>query len=139
MKLSRAAVALYIGLVFASGAVLGVFGDRLYTVSTNVNKAKRLKTSPEELRKMRLKEAKERLSLSEDQVTKLGLIYDETRARYEEQRQHSIPELQKINKDQIEKIRAILTPSQRDEYNRILKEREERGKKGGGHPPGPGF
>jgi len=29
MKFSRAAIALYVGLVFASGAVLGVFGHRL--------------------------------------------------------------------------------------------------------------
>ena len=34
MKLSRATIALYVGLVFVSGAVLGFFGNRLYTAST---------------------------------------------------------------------------------------------------------
>ena len=34
MKLTKTTIALYIGLVFASGIVLGVFGDRLYTAST---------------------------------------------------------------------------------------------------------
>ena len=50
MNFSRKTIALYVGLVFVSGAVLGVFGDRLYTVTT-VTKAKNAKPSPEEFRR----------------------------------------------------------------------------------------
>jgi hypothetical protein len=50
MNFSRKSIALYVGLVFVSGGVLGVFGDRLYTVTT-VTKAKNAKPSPEEFRR----------------------------------------------------------------------------------------
>ena len=40
MNFSRKTIALYVGLVFVSGAVLGVFGDRLYTVTTVASKGK---------------------------------------------------------------------------------------------------
>ena len=48
MKLSRSAIAFYFALVFASGAILGVFGQRLYTATTvNANATK----NPQEFRK----------------------------------------------------------------------------------------
>ena len=78
MKLSRAAIALYVSLVFASGAVLGVFGHRLYTVSSVSAKAVR---NPEEFRKRTMAEMQTRLKLTDDQVLKLNAIMDETRAR----------------------------------------------------------
>jgi hypothetical protein len=69
-----------VGLVFVSGGVLGVFGDRLYTVTT-VTKAKNAKLTPEEFRHGYIGFMQKRLTLTEPQVTKLGLIFDETRAR----------------------------------------------------------
>ena len=48
MKIPRGAVAMYVGLVFASGAVLGAFGQRLYTASSVSAKTTR---NPEEFRK----------------------------------------------------------------------------------------
>ena len=42
MKLSRAAIVLYVGLVFVSGAVLGFFGNRLYSASTVERPPRRL-------------------------------------------------------------------------------------------------
>ena len=83
MNFSRKRIALYVGLVFVSGAVLGVFGDRLYTVTT-VTKAKNAKPSPEEFRRGYTGFLQKRLGLSEQQVIKLGLIFDETRAAIQE-------------------------------------------------------
>lgn len=136
MNFSRKSIALYVGLVFASGAVLGVFGDRLYTVST-VTKAKNAKPSPEEFRRGYLGFMQKRLSLSDDQVTHLGLILDETRARMNEVHERTIPEQQDIQKSQSEKIRALLSPTQQTEYDVVVKERRERMKKGGSRG-GPG-
>ena len=49
MKLTRWTVALYMGLVFVCGGVVGAFGHRLYTVSgVSANVASR---NPEEFRK----------------------------------------------------------------------------------------
>ena len=132
MNFSRKTIALYVGLVFLSGAVLGVFGDRLYTVTTVASKGKNApKPSPEEFRRGYLGFMQKRLSLTDPQVTKLGLILDETRARMNEVHERTIPEQQEIQKSQSEKIRALLTPAQQSEYDQVVKERRERMKKGG--------
>lgn len=142
MSLSRPAILAYIALVFVSGAVLGVFGDRSYsayvvsTARTGGPKAPR--PSPEEFAKHRFKVFQDRLKLDEAQAMRIRLIYDETRALYEEQRRNSLPELQKITKDQQDKIFKVLNAEQRPEYEKILKEDEDRRRKGGppGRPPG---
>ena len=130
MNVSRKSIALYVGLVFISGAVLGVFGDRLYTV-TAVTKAKNAKLSPEEFRRGYLGFMQKRLTLNETQVTQLGLILDETRARMNEINERTIPEQHEIQKASSDKIREILTPAQQAEYEIVLKEVRERRKKGG--------
>jgi len=132
MNFSRKTIALYVGLVFVSGGVLGVFGDRLYTVTTVASKGKNAaKPSPEEFRRGYLGFMQKRLTLTDPQVTKLGLILDETRARMNEVHERTIPEQQEIQKLQSEKIRALLTPAQQSEYDVVVKERRERIKKGG--------
>ncbi len=136
MNFSRKTIALYVGLVFVSGAVLGVFGDRLYTVTT-VTKAKNAKLSPEEFRRGYLGFMQKRLTLTDPQVTKLGLILDETRARMNEVHDRTIPEQQEIQKSQSAKIRALLSPAQQAEYDLVVKERRERMKKSGSRG-GPG-
>jgi hypothetical protein len=135
MNFSRKSIALYVGLVFVSGAVLGVFGDRLYTVST-VTKAKNTRPTPEEFRRGYLGFMQKRLGLNEQQITKLGLILDETRARMNEVNQRTIPEQKEIQKTQTEKIRAMLTPAQQSEYEVVIKERQKMKK--GGSRGGPG-
>lgn len=128
MKLSRATIALYVGLVFASGLVLGAFGERLYTASVVVAKQR---PNPEELRKKIVSEYESRLNLNADQLTKLNQIMDETRARMEDTRQKMRPAYQKIHDDQVAKIREILTADQQVEYDKMRKEREERQKQPG--------
>jgi hypothetical protein len=138
MKLTKTTIALYIGLVFASGIVLGVFGDRLYTAST-VN-AKQGPKNPEEFRKKMVAEWQTRLSLSEDQVVKLNIILDDTRSQFHEARQKMDPQMQAIRRAQQNRIRAMLKPEQREEYEKMLVEREKRDKENRGRRgPGPGF
>src|SRR5579862_4944406 len=118
MNFSRKSIALYVGLVFVSGAVLGVFGDRLYTVTTVASKGKNAPKpmpSPEEFRRVYLGIMQKRLSLSEDQVTHLGLILDETRARMNEIHERAVPEQKEIQQTQTEKIRELLTPAKQSE------------------------
>ncbi len=78
------------GLIFASGAVLGVFGHSLYAVTTVVSKSN---PKPEELRKRRLAEMQTRMKLSDEQVSKINSIYDETRAKFHEVRERYKPEM----------------------------------------------
>jgi DNA primase len=135
MKFSTSAIALYMGLVFASGAVVGGFGHRLYSASAVSAKAPK---ASEEFRRHYMQEMKSRLNLSSDQITKLELILDETRARIQEANKKLEPEVTSIRSEQIEKIRLMLSPAQVTEYEKLRKEREERSKKKG-NGPGPGF
>jgi hypothetical protein len=134
VRLSRLTIALYVGLIFASGAVLGVFGHSLYAVST-------VKSNPtsEALRKKKLAEMQARLKLSDEQFTKINSIYDETRARFHEVRHRMDPEMEKIGKEQREKVRSVLSSDQQTEYEKMLKEQDEHQKQNGGRGPGPGI
>ncbi len=136
MRLSRLTIALYVGLIFASGAVLGVFGHSLYSVSTVKSNTT---PTPEALRKKKLAEMQSRLKLTDEQFTKINSIYDETRARFHEVRHRMDPEMEKIGKEQREKVRSVLSSDQQAEYEKMLKEQDEHQKQNGGRGPGPGI
>lgn len=137
MKFSRLSVAFYVALVFASGVLVGGFGYRLYTVSP-VN-AKATPRNPEEFRRRVIDEYRTRLKLSDAQVRNLNAIMDETRSRFDEAHKRIEPELATIRKEQTEKVRSMLDPTQRAEYDRMRAEREQRMReKGSGHK-GPGM
>jgi hypothetical protein len=134
MKLSRGTVALYMGLVFACGAVVGGFGHRLYTTEAVSASTRR---SPEEFRKRFMSEMGSRLKLSGDQVGKLEKILDDTRARFRATRDSINPQMDKIREDQHQQIKAILNPDQGAEYEKMRQEREAEVKRNG-PPGGPG-
>lgn len=132
MTSSRATIALYMGLVFASGAALGVFGNRYYTASTaqqenNKGKGKR-GPSPEEFRKMYLSGMKKQLLLSDEQVNKLSNVMDETRVLLDDMHKRHRPEQQEIQRSQNEKIRAIFDNLQREKYDDMMQRMSERNK-----------
>jgi len=141
MKLSRSALVLYVCLIFASGAVLGVFGNRLYNASTVSAKAIKAPPSPEEFRKMVIAEYERRLQLTDIQLEKLNLILDETQAQVKEIHAKTDPALKAVHDHQVERMNQILTPVQQTEYENMRKERQEqRQKQHGGHTGGgPGF
>ena len=133
MKLSRAAIAAYVFLVFASGGVLGAFGMRLYTAQNTV---RRPRLSPEEQRKRIIAEDESRLKLTAQQVQQLNIIMDETKSRVDEARRKMHPEYQKIHEEQNKRFREMLTPDQQLEFDKMMKEREERERQNGGRGPG---
>ena len=140
MKLSRSALVLYVGLIFASGAVLGVFGNRLYNASTVSAKAIKAPPSPDEFRKMVIAEYERRLQLTDVQLGKLNLILDETQAQVKEIHAKSDPALKAVHDHQVERMNQILTPVQQTEYGKMREERQERQKQRIGHTGGgPGF
>jgi hypothetical protein len=128
-------IALYVGLIFASGAVLGVFGHSLYSVTT----VKSSSPKPEEVRKKKLAEMQSRMKLSDEQVSKINSIYDETRVKFHEMRERHRPEVDALEKAQREKVRATLSPDQQAEYEKMLKEQDEHQKQNGGRGSGPGI
>lgn len=132
MRLSRWTVALYVGLVFASGAVVGVYSHRFFDVTTVSASASR---SPEEYRKRFHAEMKTRLKLTPDQVGKLDGVLNATQAEFRATRESIVPDLVKIRNEQHRRILAILDPAQQAEYEKMRQEREARTPQG--DPAGP--
>jgi len=147
VKLSRAAIALYMALVFASGATLGVYGNRYYATVNTVTKGNKGKgkgrMSPEEYRRNYVQFMEHRLKLSPDQVTKLGQYFDDTQRAMDELMHSTVPEQQALRQQQTDKTRSMLNDDQKLEYEKMLKERDEfmknKGKNKGQRPGGPGM
>ena len=134
MRLSRWTIALYMGLVFLCGGVVGAFGHRLYMMQTVSANARR---SPEEFRKRYMAEMQSRLKLSQAQNSKLETILDDTRARFRATRDSINPEMEKIREDQQRQIREILSAEQATEYEKMRQERDAEMKRRGITPGGP--
>jgi hypothetical protein len=122
---------LYLALLFLGGVVVGAFGHRLYTLnSVNASVNPR---NPEEFRRRYVAEMRTRLKLTDDQVTRLGPVLDETRQRHRELMDKHRPEFKAIQDEQVRRIREILTDSQQAEYTRMLAEREKQRQREGRH------
>lgn len=116
--------ALYLILVFLSGCLVGVFGNRLYqmrSVSASVSG----RPSSLELRRKYVTELRGRLHLSDDQVSKLQPILDATHRRVHEVMERRRPEMKAIEADQARQIRALLNPDQQAEFEKFRQEREK--------------
>lgn len=120
MRRTSLTAGLYLLLLFFSGVAVGAFGLHLYTNSVRANGR-----DPAEFRKRYIAELRTRLKLTDDQVSKLGPILDETRQRHHELMEKHRPEMKAIQDDQVTKIRAILMDSQQSEYTKLLEEREK--------------
>jgi hypothetical protein len=130
-----------------------VVANRSYTAYKSGNAVKgkgkgerRPAPTPEEYRQGVIRYFEQRLKLTQEQATQLGLVLDETRAQFDEFRRRTDPEQTAIANSQTERIRKMLNEEQRAEFELMLKEREEqrgRGKgnkfKGDRRGGGPGF
>jgi hypothetical protein len=132
MKRAGFSAGLYLLLVFLSGAAVGGFSHRLYTMNTVL--AGQTSAKPDEVRRDFLREMRSRLSLSDQQVAQLTTILDNTRARYHDVKARwdrqakdaAKPELKAIQVDQVQQIKGILSDTQKPEYETLLAEREKR-------------
>jgi hypothetical protein len=139
MKLSRATIALYVGLVFASGAVLGFFSNRLYSATT-VSASKAARPAPEDFRKWVNSYYPEHLKLTTEQVQQMNVILDESQAQVNAIHARMDPEIQAVQANQITRMNLMLTPGQKTEYEKIRKDlREKQQQRRSGRPGGPGF
>ncbi len=160
MKPSRFAVALQLFVVFASGVVVGGLAYRLYSLRSQPAAVQgppmgggRPGRGGPSFRDRYVQEMRERLKLSEQQVARLNEILENTGRRFFDAKKRSDMEVRKLQEDQQAQIRAMLDAGQRDEFEKMLREREaqikrdmERGRRmmrpgppqGERIPPGPG-
>src|ERR1700746_3314270 len=109
MKRWNPPIALYLLLVFISGAVGGALGYRTYKPPSASSNAR---GSPEEFRRQYLQEIKTRVNLSDDQLEKVNTILDETRTRFHDARDKHNDIVKQIGEEQRAKMKAILSPDQ---------------------------
>jgi hypothetical protein len=118
-------IALYLFLVFVSGAVVGALGYRTYKPPTASSNAP---VNPEEARRQYLHEIETRGNLSPDQVQKLSVIMDETRSRFHDARDKHNLIVKEIGEQQRAKVRGILTVEQLPKVEQLWRERDLRAK-----------
>ena len=131
MRRSNLSAGLYLVLVFLSGALVGGFGHRLYTMNP-VSASTVSRPKPEDFRKKYVEEMRTRLKLNAVQQQQLSQIMDVTRDRYRELHERTKPQLDAIKAQEKEiqgqhrqEVRAILSDVQRSEYEKMIAEREK--------------
>jgi hypothetical protein len=116
-------------LVFASGILVGAVGYRLYMVNSVAMAPRPPQRDPEEVRKRRIQELKDKVKLDEDQVAKLNGIYDHTRQEFHALKKKGDEEGHVIWEKQRDAVRAILRPDQIPLYEQYQKDLDEQHKR----------
>ena len=124
MPKSRLSAAVYLSLVFVSGALVGGLSYRLYAVSSVSAIAGSPRLSPEEARKRYIDSIRAKVQLDEKQIEQVNQILDQTRAQFEQVRGKMHAEGQAIQNRQAEEITAILHDDQKPLYAAFRAERE---------------
>jgi hypothetical protein len=124
MPKSRLSVAIYLSLVFLSGAVFGGLSYRLYAVNSVSAITGSSRPSPEEARKRYIDSIRAKVKLDEQQVEQVNQILDQTRAQFDQIRGKMHAEGQAIQNRQAEEITAILRDDQKPLYSEFRAERE---------------
>ncbi len=117
---SNVTIAGYLFLVFAAGVGMGAFGDRLFLARP----VSATSSGPEAYRQKMVAELKKRLALQPEQVAQLNAILDGTRTKFQALHKRIEPDLQALRNEQNNEIRAMLTDSQRTEFEKWHEERE---------------
>ncbi len=143
MPKSRLSAVLSLCLVFFSGAVLGAFAYRLYSISPVQSgrdasgPSKRL--SPEDWRKKYVSDFANAVKLDSQQIIALNSVLDRTREEFDALNQKVKPERdavddkwrpdrEAIHQHQVESINGLLRPDQRPLYETFRTERERQRK-----------
>src|SRR3954471_6521573 len=119
-------------IVFLSGTLVGAVSYRLYmvnTVSSTSPGSRPAKLDPEEVRRRRIGEMRDKVKLDDDQVAKLNVIYDHARQQFHALKAKGDEEAHGIWDKQREAVRAILRPDQLPLYEQHLKEQDEQRRK----------
>ena len=133
MKRWNLPIAVYLLVVFLSGSVVGALAYRLYSPPSakSGSVAAPAKITPEEFRRQYLEEMRTRVNLTPDQMQKLNVILDGTRAQMVEARAQHDQTVKQIREHQFEQVRSMLTAEQLPKYEQVRLEREQRAKAAG--------
>jgi Spy/CpxP family protein refolding chaperone len=124
---SQGAVKLQVWLsilvVFVLGGVTGASLDRLYLQKQNPGRINQGGPNWRGRQQM-LDEMKRDLNLTDDQVTAVRTIFDETRKEFHPRRLSECPGFKEMRQKTRERVRTVLTPEQQRRYDEITAQRE---------------
>ncbi len=123
---SKKTVAIYLGLVFAAGAILGVAAHRFYDVQSADARVTQPRKTSEEYRKELMVCLRTELKLSPEQVLEVDRIYDDIGERYKEVRKVIDPDVKALRVERTERIMSLLDDQQKVKYQQILDDRERK-------------
>src|SRR4051812_18189603 len=117
MPRTRLSAILYLVLVFASGIAVGVASTRLYAVKASVPPpAAAAPRTMAEFTHRYVNEMRTRVGVNEAQVAEVTKILVDTKKKYDELRREQRPQRDKIQQDQLDSIRAVLTDAQKPAF-----------------------
>jgi hypothetical protein len=120
---NRSSAFLYLALVFASGILVGAVSHRLYMTNT-VNAA--MPRTMDEVRKNYLADMKAKVGVSDQQVTDVTRILDDTKRKFDELHAEEKPTRDRIQQEQIDSIHSVLSDDQKVKYDNWRAERARR-------------
>jgi hypothetical protein len=120
MRRNRWTAILFAVFLFCCGVVCGVMAQRYLSATVSNTK------TAEDFRHRYVSEMKTKLKLTPDQVNRLEVILDETKAQYKAVRDESRPAMLKIKEEQIRRVESILSPEQVPAYEKLVAERERK-------------
>jgi|SRR6185312_7590489 len=122
MPRTRLSAIFYLLLVFASGILVGVVSTHLYAVKASVPA-----TAPRtmsELRSRYMTEMQKRIpGMTADQSAAISKILDDTKKKFDDIRREERPTRDRIQQEQIDSVRTVLTDAQRPAYEAWRAER----------------
>lgn len=124
MPRTRLSAIFYLVLVFASGILVGVASTRLYAVKASVS-ANTAPRTIEEFRTRYMTEMRRKVGVSDAQAAAVAKILDDTKKKFDDIRREERPVRDRIQQEQIDSIRALLTDAQRPAYDAWRAERQK--------------
>jgi hypothetical protein len=122
MPRNRYSTAFYLFVVFASGILVGVVAHRLYETST-VSATVPAPRTADEYRKKYLAEMRAKVGVNDQQIASVTQILDETKQKFDDLKRQEKPHHDALQQQQVDSIRALLTPDQKIAYDNWRAER----------------
>jgi hypothetical protein len=124
MPRTRLSAIFYLVLVFASGILVGVASTRLYAVKASVPAAAAPRNMTE-LTDRYVAEMRQKVGVNNEQVAEVTKILADTKKKFDDIRREERPLRDKIQQEQVDEIRAVLTDAQKPAYEAWRTERQK--------------
>jgi Spy/CpxP family protein refolding chaperone len=123
MPRTKLSAALYLLLVFASGVLVGVVSNRLYTTTTASAGSPPAPRSMNEFKRRYLADMQRRVGINDAQRDAVSRILDDTKRKFDDLHASEKPLRDKIQREHLQQIRALLDDHQKTAFDQWHEER----------------